>query len=128
MTKNSQEVRNGKPSRLVTGLLAASMLFGLNSISGCTSQGRQFSRDMGYNVVGTFLSESVRKEMGHSDYQQQQREENRTYVPEELRPAQLERAFFACNYYKDFNNNGITNYPEEYVGIKNKFRNYETIV
>jgi len=101
----------------------------LGSISGCiTPQGRQFINTMGYTAAGTFVKGSVRKEMGHRDYQSQQRKENRTYVPKGLRPAQLERAFFACNYWKDFNNDGTTNYPEEYVGIKNKFRDYETIV
>ncbi len=39
MTKDSQEVRNGKPSRLTTGLLVGSMLFGLSSVSGCTARG-----------------------------------------------------------------------------------------
>jgi len=33
---------------------------------------------------------------------------------------------FTCNYWKDFNNNGFFN-PEEYVGIKNKFRENEKV-
>jgi len=73
MTKNSQEVRNGKPSRLMTLLLAGSMLVGLGSISGCiTPQGRQFINTMGYTAAGTFVKGSVRKEMGHRDYQNKQ--------------------------------------------------------
>jgi len=36
--------------------------------------------------------------------------------------------FFACNYWKDFDKNGYSDYPEEYVGIKNKFRDNEKII
>ncbi|MCP6727572.1 MAG: DUF1647 domain-containing protein [Patescibacteria group bacterium] len=36
--------------------------------------------------------------------------------------------FFACNYWKDFNNNNAGDYPEEFVGIKNKFRDDERII
>ncbi|MCP6727654.1 MAG: hypothetical protein KJI69_06610, partial [Patescibacteria group bacterium] len=36
--------------------------------------------------------------------------------------------FFACNYWKDFNNNNVGNYPEEFVGIKNRFRDDEKII
>jgi len=36
--------------------------------------------------------------------------------------------FFACNYWKDFNNNGAGDYPEEYVGIKKTFIDNEKII
>ena len=36
--------------------------------------------------------------------------------------------FFTCNYFKDFNNDGVGDYPNEFVGIKNRFRDDEKIV
>jgi len=42
--------------------------------------------------------------------------------------AQTEYHFFACNYWKDFNNNGMADYPDEFVGIKTKFRKNEYMV
>ena len=38
------------------------------------------------------------------------------------------RYFFACNYFKDFDRDGFWDYPDEYVGIKNKFRDDEKIL
>ncbi len=59
MTKDSQEVRNGKPSRLTTGLLVGSMLFGLSSISGCTGPG-----------VPAFLQDNFAREVREEEHQQ----------------------------------------------------------
>ena len=36
----------------------------LAMVSGCTASGRQFSRDMSYTAVGTFIQEGIKKEMG----------------------------------------------------------------
>ncbi len=38
------------------------------------------------------------------------------------------RYFFTCNYWKDFDQDGFWDYPDEYVGIKNKFRDDEKIL
>ena len=39
-------------------------------IGGClTPKGRNFVDNMGYTAAGTFIQESIKKEMGHSDYQ-----------------------------------------------------------
>jgi len=38
------------------------------------------------------------------------------------------RTLFTCNYYKDFDRDGLMGYPEEYVGIKNKFKKDEKII
>ena len=35
---------------------------------------------------------------------------------------------FACNYVKDFNEDGSLKYPDEFIGIKNKFRKGEGLV
>ncbi len=40
----------------------------------------------------------------------------------------LRREFFACNYWGDFNNDNMGDYPEEFVGIKNRFRDDERII
>ena len=42
--------------------------------------------------------------------------------------SQYQTNIFTYNYWKDFDNNGYMNYPEEFVGIKNKFRKNEEIV
>jgi len=39
----------------------------------------------------------------------------------------VERYFLACNYIKDFDKDGYIEYPDEYVGIKNRFRDNERI-
>ena len=39
-------------------------------IGGClTPKGRNFVDNMGYTAAGTFIQESIKKEMGHNDYQ-----------------------------------------------------------
>ena len=57
---------------------------------------------------------------------EQKKEKEIVYVEREKEP-ELNRYFFACNYWKDFNGDGAANYPDEYVGIKNKFGDDEKI-
>jgi len=52
MSYFTPEVRNGKPSRLTTGLLVASILF----LSGCNAAGRAFSQRVGENFIQTGVS------------------------------------------------------------------------
>ncbi len=58
---------------------------------------------------------------------EEEKEKENVYVERKKEPEQS-RYFFACNYFKDFDGNGAGNYPEEYVGIKNKFRDNEKII
>jgi len=75
------------------------------------------SRDEG-DEVNVYVGEQEKeKEIVYVE-----RQEDKQKLPE------LNRYFFACNYWKDFNNNGIGDYPDEYVGIKNKFRDDEKII
>jgi len=78
MPNSTREVRNGKPSRLAKGLLVASML---TFLGGCriTPEGRNFINSMGYTAAGTFIQESVSKEVwgnGQENYSQGQRQPN----------------------------------------------------
>jgi len=59
-------------------------------------------------------------------YIEKEEKEEREEAKEE--ESNLGRYFFACNYWKDFNGNGLGDYPDEYVGIKNKFRDNEKII
>ncbi len=59
-------------------------------------------------------------------YSQQSQQQDRYYEKVIEEESQNSR-FFACNYFKDFNNSGTGDYPEEYVGIKSKFKKYEGI-
>lgn len=57
------------------GTVAGASLIGLTSLAGCitpTPQGDAFINYMGHVVAQTFITEEIKKEMGHSDYQQQQ--------------------------------------------------------
>ncbi|MFH1376869.1 MAG: hypothetical protein ABIH25_04495 [Candidatus Woesearchaeota archaeon] len=74
MPNYSREVRNGKPSRLTTGLLDNSISFAkrtllglgmLGLIAGCriTPEGRNFINNMGYTAAGTFVQESITREV-----------------------------------------------------------------
>lgn len=42
------------------------------------------------------------------------------------RNVEPKKSFFACNYWKDFNGNGVAE-PEEFVGVKNRFNEDEKI-
>jgi len=59
------------------------------------------------------------------------KQEVNVYVENQERQQQaLERRgyVFVCNYFKDFDNDGAGNYPDEFVGIKNRFRDNEKIL
>ncbi len=50
-------------------------------------------------------------------------------VPKQVRETPQDFVkFFACNYAKDFDNDGVSEYPDEFVGIKNRFRKDERII
>ena len=44
-----------------------------------------------------------------------------------IRKEKPESHFFACNGYRDLNRDGKMDYPAEFIGIKNKFREWENI-
>lgn len=64
---------------------------------------------------------------------------NERYVPEDgyswvnensndLRVRTANINMFASNYWMDFNRNGVADYPDEFVGIKNTFREDESLI
>ncbi len=58
------------------------------------------------------------------------KQEVNVYVENQQREQapELKTYVFACNYFKDLNNDNLMTYPDEFIGIKNKFRNYERIL
>ncbi len=94
-------------------------LLGLG-LSGCvtpTATGKRNIDFFGRIITRTVIEESVKKELGNKDYQKQNRNNQQMYT----------RHFFACNDYGDFNNDGVLSYPNEFLGIKNIFKNNEKI-
>lgn len=119
---------------------------GLLGMIGCQNlppQGQAFIRDMGYNAIQTGISEGIRGQLNPSAYPnnvqqnvyvQEQQAQQRQYQPQEIQqPVKLRinleesMIFFTYNYFKDFNGDGIIEYPVEYVGIKNKFQKDENL-
>lgn len=81
-----------------------------------------------------FLEEVLREGIKERDEQrreEERRNEIKSYLENSKKQEEIEKKslgkYFACNYWKDFNQDGGANYPEEYVGIKEKFREDEKI-
>jgi len=65
-------------NKLAIGLTALGIGAGGLSLAGCiapTPQGDAFINYMGHVAAQTFITEEIKKEMGHSDYQQQTRQQ-----------------------------------------------------
>lgn len=87
---------------------------------------------LGAEGCGTFLysmAEGAGREAGREvvrEVVREAKEENQEKKQEQI--PRLRTDIFACNYFKDFNNNRYDDYPNEFVGIKNKFRDNEKIL
>lgn len=91
-------------------------------LSGCvtpTAHGKRNIDFFGNVIARTLLEEGVKKEMGNKDYQKRENKNTQQMY---------NRHFFACNDYGDFNNDGVLSYPNEFLGIKNVFKNDEQII
>lgn len=147
-------VRGGRKGLIATGLVGSLGLGGCSTAVRISETEGQIlagealmqSGDEKATIIGSLLyslglmrhEKEMVRERSNINININQREDGR-YVPVEgyawvsenpndLRVMETNIRMFACNYSKDFNGDGFANYPDEFVGIKTTFRDYEQIL
>ena len=101
--------------------LFTSLVVGTAGFSGCKGAATALYKDNPIGEIHFALKEAGAPKIYINNQENQQRNVYGNIKQEKPH-------FFACNYWKDFNNNGAGDYPEEYVGIKKTFIDNEKII